>query len=59
MLFRSAGVALAAFSASLEGSQARMNAASEEFAELFRAVSAAAKTWSKKAAGLTTEPRPR
>ncbi len=54
-----AGVALAAFSASLEGSQARMNAASEEFAELFRAVSAAAKVWSKKAAGLTTEPRPR
>ena len=30
-----------------------------EFAEAFRAVSAAAKAWSKKAAGLTTEPRPR
>jgi hypothetical protein len=54
-----AGAALAAFSASLEGSQARMNAASAEFAEVFRAVSAAARTWSKKAAGLTTEPRPR
>ena len=54
-----AGVALAAFSASLEGSGVRMNAASAEFAEAFRAVSAAAKAWSKKAAGLTTEPRPR
>ena len=54
-----AGAALAAFSASLEGSGVRMNAASAEFAEAFRAVSAAAKAWSKKAAGLTTEPRPR
>ena len=54
-----AGAALASFSASLEGSQTRMNAASAEFSELFRAVSAAARTWSKKAAGLTTEPRPR
>lgn len=54
-----AGVALAAFSASLEGSQARLQGASEEFSEIFRAVSAAARTWSKKAAGLTTEPRPR
>ena len=54
-----AGAALAAFSASLEGSQTRLNAASAEFSELFRAVSAAARTWSKKAAGLTTEPRPR
>lgn len=54
-----AGAALAAFSASLEGSQARFDAASAEFSDLFRAVSAAARTWSKKAAGLTTEPRPR
>jgi len=54
-----AGAALAAFSASLEGSQARMNEASAEFSSLFRAVSEAARTWSKKAAGLTTEPRPR
>jgi len=54
-----AGAALASFSASLEGSQSRMSAASAEFSELFRAVSSAAKTWSKKAAGLTTEPRPR
>jgi ABC-type transporter Mla subunit MlaD len=54
-----AGAALASFSASLEGSQARLNAASTEFSELFRAVSEAARTWSKKAAGLTTEPRPR
>lgn len=54
-----AGAALASFSASLEGSQTRLNAASAEFSELFRAVSAAARTWSKKAAGLTTEPRPR
>lgn len=54
-----AGAALASFSAALEGSQTRMNAASAEFSELFRAVSAAARTWSKKAAGLTTEPRPR
>jgi hypothetical protein len=36
-----------------------MNTASAEFSELFRAVSAAARTWTKKAAGLTTEPRPR
>lgn len=54
-----AGVALGAFAASLESSQTRLNGASAEFSELFRAVSAAAKTWSKKAAGLTTEPRPR
>ena len=54
-----AGAALASFSASLEGSQTRLNAASMEFSELFRAVSEAARTWSKKAAGLTTEPRPR
>jgi hypothetical protein len=54
-----AGAAMASFSASLEGSQARMNAASAEFSDAFRAVSAAARTWSKKAAGLTTEPRPR
>ena len=54
-----AGAALASFSASLEGSQGRLNAASAEFSELFRAVSEAARTWSKKAAGLTTEPRPR
>jgi len=54
-----AGAALASFSASLEGSQTHLNAASTEFSELFRAVSEAARTWSKKAAGLTTEPRPR
>jgi len=54
-----AGAALASFSASLEGSQTRMNATSAEFSKLFRAVSEAARTWSKKAAGLTTEPRPR
>jgi hypothetical protein len=54
-----AGAALASFSASLEGSQTHLNNASTEFSELFRAVSAAARTWSKKAAGLTTEPRPR
>ena len=54
-----AAAALASFSASLEGSQTRMNATSAEFSELFRAVSEAARTWSKKAAGLTTEPRPR
>ncbi len=54
-----AAAALASFSTSLEGSQAHLNAASKEFSELFRAVSAAAQTWSQKAAGLTTEPRPR
>lgn len=54
-----AAAALASFSTSLEGSQTHLNAASTEFSELFRAVSAAARTWSKKAAGLTTEPRPR
>jgi hypothetical protein len=54
-----AGAALASFSASLEGSQTHLNAASTEFSEVFRAVSSAARTWSKKAAGLTTEPRPR
>ena len=54
-----AGAALASFSASLEGSQTHLNAASTEFSELFRAVSEAARTWSKKAAGLTPEPRPR
>jgi hypothetical protein len=54
-----AAAAMASFSTSLEGSQARTNAAAAEFSELFRAVSEAARTWSKKAAGLTTEPRPR
>ena len=54
-----AGAALAAFSASLEGSQTHMNEASAEFSSLFRAVSEAARTWSKKASGLTTEPRAR
>jgi ABC-type transporter Mla subunit MlaD len=54
-----AGAALASFSASLEASRSHMNTASAEFSELFRAVSAAARTWTKKAAGLTTEPRPR
>lgn len=54
-----AGAALASFSASLEGSQSRMKDASAEFSGLFRSVSAAARTWSKKASGLTTEPRPR
>ena len=54
-----AAAALASFSTSLEGSQTRMNAASAEFSELVRAVSEAARTWAKQAAGLTPEPRPR
>ncbi len=54
-----AATALASFAASLEASQSQMNDASAEFSAVFRAVSDAARTWSKKAAGLSTEPRPR
>jgi hypothetical protein len=36
-----------------------MNGTAAEVAELFKAVSAAARTWTKKARGLTTEPQPR
>lgn len=54
-----AGAALASFSAALEGSRASMNSASGEASDLFRAVSEKARQWTKKAAGLTTEPLPR
>jgi ABC-type transporter Mla subunit MlaD len=54
-----AGAALASFSASLEGARDRMGASSDEVSRLFRAVSEAARQWSRKAAGLTTEPAPR
>lgn len=54
-----AGAALASFAASLEGSQERLEGAATEFAGAFRAISEGARTWSRKAAGLTTEPLPR
>ena len=51
--------ALESFSASLEGSEAKMNGAAAEVAELLQSLSAAARVWTKKARGLTTEPQPR
>jgi hypothetical protein len=54
-----AAAALASFGAALEGSQSGMNAAAGDLSGVFRAVSEGARTWKKKAAGLTTEPQPR
>lgn len=54
-----AGAALESFTAALDGSEAKMNGAAAELADLFKAVSAAAQGWTKKARGLTTEPQPR
>jgi ABC-type transporter Mla subunit MlaD len=54
-----ARAALEAFTASMEGTEAKMNGAAAEVAELFQAVSEAARSWTKKARGLTTEPQPR
>ncbi len=54
-----AAAALASFGAALEGSQSGMTAAAGDLSGVFRAVSEGARTWKKKAAGLTTEPQPR
>ena len=54
-----AAAALASFGAALEGSQSSMTSAAGEVSGVFRAVSEGARTWKKKAAGLTTEPQPR
>ena len=54
-----ARAALESFTASMEGSEAKMNGAAAEVADLFKAVSEAARIWTKKARGLTTEPQPR
>jgi len=54
-----AGAALASFAAALEGSRAGMDSASEQVSGLFRSVSEMARQWTKKASGLTTEPKPR
>ena len=54
-----ASAALASFGAALEGSQSSMSSAAGEVSGVFRAVSEGARTWKKKAAGLTTEPQPR
>jgi hypothetical protein len=54
-----AAAALASFGAALEGSQSGMTSAAGEVSGVFRAVSEGARTWKKKAAGLTTEPQPR
>jgi hypothetical protein len=54
-----AATALASFGAALEGSQASMTAAAGDVSGVLRAVSEGARTWKKKAAGLTTEPQPR
>ena len=51
--------ALPSFGAALEGSQSAMTAAAGDASGVLRAVSEGARTWKKKAAGLTTEPRPR
>ncbi len=54
-----AGAALASFAAALEGSRAGMDSASGQVSSLLRSVSETARQWTKKAAGLTTEPKPR
>lgn len=54
-----AATALASFGAALEGSRESMTTAAGDLSGVFRAVSEGARTWKKKAAGLTTEPRPR
>jgi ABC-type transporter Mla subunit MlaD len=54
-----AAAALASFGAALEGSQSGMTAAAGDVSGVLRAVSEGARTWKKKAAGLTTEPQPR
>lgn len=54
-----ARAALESFTASMEGSEAKLSGTAAEVADLFKAVSAAARTWTKKAHGLTTEPQPR
>jgi hypothetical protein len=54
-----AAAALASFGAALEGSQSSMTSAAGDLSGVFRAVSDGARTWKKKAAGLTTEPQPR
>jgi hypothetical protein len=54
-----AAAALASFGAALEGSQSGMAAAAGDVSGVLRAVSEGARTWKKKAAGLTTEPQPR
>ena len=54
-----AATALASFGSALEGSQASMTAAAGDVSGVLRAVSEGARTWKKKAAGLTTEPQPR
>jgi hypothetical protein len=54
-----AAAALASFGAALEGSRSGMTAAAGDVSGVLRAVSEGARTWKKKAAGLTTEPQPR
>ncbi len=54
-----AAAALASFGAALDGSQSGMTAAAGDLSGVFRAISEGARTWKKKAAGLTTEPQPR
>jgi hypothetical protein len=54
-----ARAALESFTASMEGSEAKLSGTAAEVADLFKAVSEAARTWTKKARGLTTEPQPR
>lgn len=51
--------ALVSFGAALEGSEVKMNGVAAEVAELLQSLSAAARAWTKKARGLTTEPQPR
>lgn len=54
-----AGAALASLGAALEASRAELDAAAGDFSGTMRAISEGARGWTKKAAGLTTEPLPR
>lgn len=53
------GAALASLGAALEGSSGQLEAATRDFSGMVRAISEGARAWTKKAAGLTTEPLPR
>ncbi len=54
-----AGAVMASFSASLEGSKAKMTESAAEVTGVFKSISEMAQAWSKKSRRLTTEPLPR
>jgi hypothetical protein len=53
-----ATAALDSFTASLEGSQSKINASAEEITALFQLISRGARDWKEKTEALGREPRP-